>query len=483
MPQNTLKIFRIYIKALDTFSSKIFHFISSSLFLRLTFAWFIVQALWMAFSTQQGIPPDENYHIGFIKLFTQSGWSPFLTNQEGYYSLGSVAKEPFFLYHYFLSLPSHFFANSVYAIYILRVINVMMGTISLLIIHKTAIALRVSPLVKNLSLFMMGNTLMYIFLSASVNYDNLFILLSTISIFLLILLMKHFTARLFLLLAICVIAGLLTKISFLPIAAVIAIAMMYKFSCTPHISAARFRNSYIKHRTWNIALTIILVFFSALFAQRYVGNIIAYHSYSPSCTQVLTLEQCRESAIFRRGEEFDKLPKPPVTKNLPQYINDWIVLMQDRTYGIFGHRKASPTTTIMVYIQIWTLLMAISFVRHFKKSDRSFILPLTFIAVYLVTLIFENYSTYMHRGIFELAVQGRYWFAVLPLIYVIGNHFILKLLKQSYLKIAYVVITLIIFAFAGLPSYLYITSPDWYTDKSIEINSQIKEFLVYILPI
>src|SRR4029078_6207021 len=121
------------------------------------------------------IPPDERFHYGTVQLFAQNGWLPFIHNQLGHYNLGEVAHTPYFLYGYILSIPYHFLNHVNGSIYILRLLNIALGAASLYVAYRLFSKLGLPQAVRNLSIFMMANTLMFVFLSASVSYDNLFI--------------------------------------------------------------------------------------------------------------------------------------------------------------------------------------------------------------------------------------------------------------------------------------------------------------------
>ena len=95
------------------------------------------------------------------------------------------------------------------------------------------------------------------------------------------------------------------------------------------------------------------------------------------------------------------------------------------------------------------------------------------IAFYITVLIFTNYQTFAHSGMPALAVQGRYMFGFLPVIYLLANFYIFKLLKFRVLSFAYIVVTLVIFLSAGLPSYLVLTNKDWYTAHTADINLKL----------
>ncbi len=444
-------------------------FIESRLFIRCVFLYFIAQTTYMALTTRLGIAPDEIYHYDFIELFSSKGWSPFLRDQENYYSLGSVIRTPFYLYHYLLSLPFHFFGGTSHDYIILRMINIAMGCCSLYIIFAISNALSIKPLARNISIFMLSNTLMFVFLSASINYDNLFILLSLLAVYYTIQLWKNFTAVHLTLLLIVLISGCMVKISFLPIGLTIAFVLIIRYIKTPSVLWKCWR-SVKSWRTSAILLTLLGILLVP-FVKSYALNFLDFRTFTPSCTDVLTTEQCRQSFIFRRSEELDKISTPMATLGNIEYFAAWVRIMSERTFGILGYNSISGFRPMLSAIQVWAFLGIVAIIRHIKKQDVLMIICLAVSGVYIFTLLRQNHSTYQGSGMIGLAVQGRYAFAVLPLVYVIANHFILKMFNKQLLQSAYILITILIFTAASLPTFVHKTDDKW-RDQPADTNTE-----------
>jgi hypothetical protein len=464
--------------ALNIVLNKFIAFISSGLFLKIVFAWFLIQAVYMALSTKIGIPPDENYHISFIRLYSESGISPILTGQEGYFALGEAVKTPFFLYHYLMSFPYRLFSEFSGVVFLLRFINISFGAFSLLFVYRIGKSLKLSAPAINTSIFMLSNTIMFVFLSASVNYDNLFILLSLVTVCLVLNLLKALDYRKLLLLIITILGGMLVKVSFFPVVLLVLPVFHKIFVEHTHIFRV-FKNEWRKKL--NLVLLGTVFVFGFLFSFKYIGNIINYGKYSPSCTQVLTIDQCRQNGIFSRSETYNKSVAPPTPRSTFEYFFDWVVRMQEGTFGIFGHKSTTPTPLIFIGFQLFIIIGFISLVRLIRRQESMIILVVTFIAVYIFILVVKNNSIYEHRGIFELALQGRYAFAVLPLTYLVFNHYIFKLLNKKMYMSIFIVVMLVVFSSGGLPSYILATNPEWHTKPSQNVNRELRSNLIKLV--
>lgn len=456
-------------------SQRVICVVSSNLFLKLTFLWFIVQAIYFAFSVKFGIPPDEDYHLTFIRLFAQHSPSPFLSDSGIPGVLLEVARNPFFLYHYLLSFPYLIIRHLPQPYVWLRMINVLLGTGSLYLVNRIASQLKVSTLVRNLSIFMLANTLMFVFLSASINYDNLFIPLCLASVYLLLRLFDKVTARDSLMFLAVTLAGLMVKISFLPMAAVVLALLAAKH--WRHLPAVltSFKKTFRQSVRLNWLLIIVVLLLGGLFSQRYVYNLATYHSYQPVCPSVRAIGDCRQSALFARDESLSGPNRHPATASWPSYLQQWSKLMAQRVYGVFGHMRFPANK----YIELWSVaaaaLFALAFAVKWRPSDQAFTIVVVVSLFYLLSLIIDNHNLYNQTGRLQLAVQGRYVFGVLPLIYLAGNHYAERLLKDSPAMLVYLVVTLAIFSISGLPTYLRKATPEWHANLHLGLVAPVQE--------
>ncbi|MDQ3065380.1 MAG: DUF2142 domain-containing protein [bacterium] len=455
-----------YNLGLDNLIEYLFKFVSTRLFLQLTFLWFILQGILFAVSTKFGIPPDESYHLSFIKLFAENNLSPFITNQDNYFHLGEVIRIPFFLYHYVFSFIYILFQDNEIAYIVIRLMNVILGALSLFITLKIASEIKLSNLVKNLSLFMLSNTLMFVFLSSSINYDNLFITLSLVCVLFLLRLLKELKPLDLLIFCNVIVAGSLVKINFLPIAAVCVFILLWTYRTKLYEIGSTFLKLNYKHFSVfpMIFILIVLIIFAV---HKYGYNIVTYQSISPRCDEINLIEYCRQNAVFARNERIALDAKRTPTKDSFEYFFDWVPLMFERTYGIFSHQIMLPNQFIFKYIHVYVILAFFAFARLYSRKENSMTIILIILLFNLSLIFMESLSTYTNSGRFGFATQGRYLFGVLPLIYIAANYYILELLDMNIkIKGAFVLISLLIFSVSSLPTYLLFSDVTWYSDQT-----------------
>lgn len=458
--------------------NKIQTIVSSRLFLKLTFVWFAFQALYISLSTRLGVSPDETYHYGLAKLFKQNGWLPFIHNQYGNYQLGEVVHTPYFLYHYLLSLPMHLIGGW-HTLELLRLINIALAVWSLVLIVKLARRLKASPLVTNLSVFMMVNTLMFTFLSGFLNYDNLLIPLSLLSfIFLFDFLDKPVFSNLFKLFVVCL-AGSMTAINYLPILAGVAALVVYKL--VREIKARRALIDGLTHlQRLNKILLVLGVILSLLFIQRYVLNVVRYHSITPGCLRFQTQQQCSQNGIFARPQNFPAIPNHPHPTPF-EYSTDWGWSMRARTFGILGHESISDNKAIRLWTEALLFVGTLVAVRYYRPT-RNWNILIAIGVFYTAILFTKDWWGYYHSG-YNFGVQGRYTLLFLPFVYILFNQHLLKFLKKAWLKSAYVVLTLLVFIISALPTYTLKTDSSWYKNpRATRINNDIRRIEQKIIP-
>jgi hypothetical protein len=433
----------------------------------------------VALTTKFGLPPDETYHYDFIRFFTASGWSPFVATQEGFYALGEAVKTPFFIYHYVLSLPNHFIGEGDFAILFLRMINVLMGVLSLFIIYKLAKYVMAKDFTANLVVFLIANTLMFVFISGSISYDNLFILISLFSVWTLLKLIKKPALLELLLLTAALLTGLLIKKNFIVVAAIIIFVLLVQLiKDNRAITFLRKLNfSLLKSKPVFIVLSLAIVSLFVLFAQRYVTNVISYGNFEPACTEVLSPEQCRQNGVFARNEVLDNMQRPPATKAGYEYVFDWSLLMTERVFGVFAHTSFAPYSFILVLIQTSLIAGVIAAIRSFSFRNKKINLILLISLAYMLVLIIENYMRYERYGSFTFAVQGRYAFPFIMLLLIPAVYYAQKSIRRQRAFYVSAALVAIVFFISSLPSYILLTDSDWQNQPAIEAKTRVVEFI------
>ena len=450
--------------------------ISSNLFLKLTILWFLIQCIFFAMTTKYGLPPDETYHYTYIKLFAEHSPSPILYDQGNYHVLLEAVKHPFFLYHFLLGFPFLVIRNLPSAYIILRLINVVFGLLSLYFVYLVSNQLKISKLARNLTIFMLSNTLMFVFIFSAVSYDTMFILISMVGVYLLLRLQQKISANQLLLFVAVVFTGIFVKINFLPMAAILMTLFFVKyFKKLPKV-AVDFKKKFSINQKLNILLIIVIGFLSILFVQRYVGNVLNYGKIVPDCDQVQTINYCMKNSIFRRIQSIASLEKQEAGVSTISYIIIWSKLMTQRTFGIFAHHIRFPAINLIVGWVIFMFFIGVAFLAKLWKRKDSGITTVAVITIfYLIALIAQNYfQTYKTSFNIELAVHGRYAFGVLPFIFLLITEYTLRGLRSSLLRFLYISITIVIFIVAGFPTYIIKSEDTWFnrgTNKIMQINN------------
>ena len=217
----------------SSISSKVLNALSSTRFMIATVVLFIVQATYISISTPLYLPPDETHHFGYIRMYAANGLSPFLKNSSETWRFGDVEHNPFFLYHYVMSFPYRFVSGFSDGYIILRFINTLFGVGTLLVMYLIAREMKMGTVQRNVAVFLFANTMMFVFISSAVNYDNLVILLSLLSALCVLKLWQKFSPSVFLVLCISVLAGSMTKVSFLPLIPIFGVILLVRYWRTP----------------------------------------------------------------------------------------------------------------------------------------------------------------------------------------------------------------------------------------------------------
>ncbi len=442
-----------------------YKFMSFNLFLYLSFAWFSFQALFFAFTTRFGLPPDEVYHLEFIKLFVAHSPSPFLSNQGVNNLLLEVSRNPFFLYHYLMSFPYKIVEHFSFAFIFVRLFSVLLGLASLYMVVRISNTLNLPKLTRNLSVFMLSNTLMFVFIFGSISYDSLFIFLSLTGIFLTLNLVQKINARYLLLLILTIATGLLTKVNFLPMAAIILVTLLVNYySKVPEV-LKEFKISFKLDKKINVIVCFLIGLVGILLVQRYAVNLIQYKSFQPDCSKLRSIENCRQSALYKRNEQVFGPDRQPANLSFLGYGVSWLVLMQERTFGIFAHEQFNPSKIVTIWLFVVVAIGSVAAVRLWSKKDQKLSVALFIAFAYTAVLFLTNYRTYLASGRRGFTVHGRYLFGILPIFYLALNYYTFKFFKSDFIKSCYIILTIVIFILASLPTYLHKTSPDWYDNQ------------------
>lgn len=463
---------------------RVIRFFDSKWFFGLIILLFAAEALWLAVVNRYPMAFDESYHFGLIQFFSHR-LSPIVTSQPSTtYALGSIAHNPSFLYHYLLSFPyrlvAHFTTNLKIQVISLRVINIAFAITSLYVIRKTLRLIGLKASVASLVVFIFAFTPVFTALSAQINYDNLLILVTSLTVYLLLSLIKTFQRERQLnvntalkLLCLCLLASEV-KYAFLPI-------FIGVFGCLIWLLVRVYRTS--KAKLWSqlktgfselsksrkIAFAAIGLIGLGLFTTTYGVNLVRYHNPVPQCNQVLSVQDCEHYYSWDRNYQLaiHKTSGPKLSTISYSYL--WV---KTATYQLYA--EIIPTGGMVPIARDFLIILgAFASVALFctltqlRRIFREYktLVPLAVVAVcYIFFLWARNYHDYLQLGQ-PVAIQGRYLLPVLVYAYVVlslGVIFVLqgRKLFQSALKPLAVGLLVGTFVyFGGYSSYATHVSP------------------------
>ncbi|HBH11615.1 MAG TPA: hypothetical protein DDX29_00605 [Clostridiales bacterium] len=396
------------------------------LVLIILFVVFIGYSSVLAVNLQPAVIPDEPAHFTFSKHFATTWGIPPDTYET--YTWGWYIKQNPFLYHWSngrlinvmqLITPE---INDLQLLIGLRLINVLYASGTLLFLFMISVELIPDRWWQLLPVFLLSNTLMFVFLAAGVNYDNLANLLCMIGLYFFV---RVYREHNFLTnsLAWMIFIGLATlvKYTILPLALAMSIAwliyvILHRKSVFPiNLSGAR-----------KILLTIIFLAVVLFNISIYGMNLILYQNILPPCQEILLESQCAISPFEKRYQEIAIKPKMTIQESIEEgypgliaYAFDtWVENMLLRTFGMIGHKSYFPLDLLMYFKILFygTGILGLIFFR--QKSLLKFSL-VGIVLFYALVLLITNYNSELTYGFIHIALQGRYIFPVIGLIYVL----------------------------------------------------------------
>jgi len=161
------------------------------------------------------VPPDEITHLGISLIYQKSLLLP--ENSPETFQLGLVTNIPY-LYYFLMGKLANLNVLPIHDLFFLRLINALFGILTIFFAHNWMKLLTNNRIAHTLFIIMLTNTLMFTFLCASINYDNLLNLISAMSLYYLFSFFERRNPASLMIFGVCVLAGTLTKKTFLPLA-------------------------------------------------------------------------------------------------------------------------------------------------------------------------------------------------------------------------------------------------------------------------
>ncbi len=466
--------------------------------------YFIGRLLYFAFTVGPGVPPDEMTHIGIIRLYADTLFG--IDNSAASLRYGLVTHVPY-LYYFLMGKIAALLGSSDYIV--LRMVNIGLALAFLVVAYRLSLLMLKSRLMRVLFFVMLTNTLMFSFLSASVNYDNLANLLALCAIYFLVRYLSSSehpdSARPadLLLFLISTMLGLLTKGTFLMLAPVLAAVwllsrrQMLRADLQRLVQEIRLGGGYIR------SLSVVMLLCVVANLSLYGANLVQYNRVVPGCAQVLTHEKCMENRIYARNwiisqyrlgrlsymeawraTELIRHPGDiahakrllnnvrqyqmtrPEDLNVLDYMHlVWNQAMKPSIFGIQAHRSMlrSPNELWAYGLVCFAALLLMVRTLRFDGSDRLWLGMAGILFGYYFFLVgYYNYTGYLQHHALLLGVQGRYLFHLLVPAYLLMAEFLLRPFpKWGQITVAVAVAGL--FIMGDFPYYLSHVTEAWGT--------------------
>lgn len=372
--------------------------------------WFLFQAFYFAFTAKYGISPDERYHFELSNIYSQSE-SILIRDEPATYVYGAISTMPF-LYYLLMGKSLYFNVFHLDPLIFLRCINIFISALSFIVSYRLVKEINTNKFFILGCLIVQSNLLMYVFLSSMVSYDNLTNLLAVSSIYGLIKFLKSYSRVYLELFILSVSAGMLTKITFGPLAVILFTIL--SLNCKKIFqNAGIWMSSRFDVR--DIILSLFIIVLLGLNMNLYLTNLIKYHQASPSCDKVLSYENCLASGIFARNEKFRETRQEREEISFAEFVPRYFYQLVGSIIGIYGEMqmRKSHDEKMPYYILIFFsgLIYLIKFREITANKYAGYMLFISFF--YLGVLFCINYITYRKLLIFGLALQGRYVFPVI----------------------------------------------------------------------
>ena len=469
---------------------------------------FIIQAGWIALSSNYPMAFDEDFHLGLINLYSQHlvpFWSSHPATGNAY---GALTRDPSYLYHYgfgFLYLIIKELVHNLTAqILILRFINVALFASGLYLFRKLLLQTRASKAIVHYTLLIFVLIPVVPLLGAQINYDNLIFPLTALTLLLTISFVRSMkessmnVARGLMLLVVCMIASLV-KYAFLPVFVAVVIYCLFKLKSN-YSSVKNVSNSFKKG--WRSAKTIhkwtllvVLIIFSALMVERYAVNVAKYHKPVPDCAQVLSYDNCKYYGPWIRDYNFSKDKIPGVDTSPIAYSTRWGYGMWLRNFFSVGGKISDyqsrgplfmPSIAGAIFIVSGFIALCFYYRRIKNIYDKSVIqLFVLTIALSVIILWFTQYQLFT-QTYQPVAINGRYLYPILPMLMLLIVMAYDQFLRKS-VTIKYLFATALLICFmwgGGALTYVLRSENSWYWSNSptTPVNQFIKRNIGPITP-
>lgn len=472
--------------------------LSSRQFFWVVIAFFVIESAWIALSAVYPMAFDENFHFGLIKIYSHY-WLPFLSSQPpNANAFGAVARDPSYLYHYAMSFPYRVIALFVHSqtlqVIILRFINIGLFATGIVLFRRVLQRVGMPLQFVNAAFVLFILLPVVPLVAGQVNYDNLLFPLIAWSCLLTLTVTDEIrngkpSIRTMITLAIVCIFASVVKYEFMPVFAGIVLFLLYVLKRGYH---AKWHTFYKKlHESWHIQtiytqvlLVALLVIGLGLFAQRDGVNLVKYHTFTPNCSKVLSVESCSKYGPwdfnYRDHKKVEKSKADGTMKyeNPISYTGWWIYWFWYRTFfAVNGPPKFTNYPPLPLPAAMGAFIGIVGFIaicfrwRYVLKNNLHMQFFLIVTIIYLAALWLEGYSTYRYTGVFEI-MNSRYLLPIILLLVALMGKALYGMLRNfPVLKASFAVLALIFFLEGGgLLTFIVRSDHTWYWPNRAVVN-------------
>jgi hypothetical protein len=471
---------------------------------------FIIESVWFALSARYPMAFDEAYHLTSIQIYSHQ-FSPFFFKQPpGPLTYGPLVHNTSYLFHYLMSYPFRFIRfftkDLTTQVIFLRFIDIGLFTWALFLFKKLLLKVKHEPALANITILFFILIPIVPFLAGQINYDDLIIPLTALSLLWTIRFVEQLRTKQQLNLPILI--GTLSVVFFasvvsyifLPILAAVTLYLAYVIVRFTRAHPNQFKNAV--RYSWfrikpikKVLLFIVLLVGFGLFVESYVVNLVEYHNPIAQCNQVLSVSRCETYSPWARNYH-DAQSHGEVNKNPIRYTLSWVDGMYDRMLftingpsGPEGYANPSVLPVLSISIAIVLVGGVLLFIRYGRNLLKTtpYLKFLLFVdIIFLVSLWSRNYHDYLQLGQM-VAINGRYLLPItIPIIFTLGlcyKKFFNK--KQGLTAGAVIIVLLCLLQGGGVISFIHASDANWYWPNNqlvLNINSGaqkvIKPFII-----
>ena len=464
------------------------------------FIYFGLRLIYFAVSISPQVPPDEVTHFGVATIFSKVFLLP--DNSPASYQYGLVTNIPW-LYYWIMGKLLHLNFFGIPDLTFLRGLNIPLAFATVYFVRRLATLFTDDALVRLLVVVAMTNTLMFTFLSASVSYDNLTNLLAAMSFYYLTAFFTQRSASCLAKSIICVLAGCLTKNTFLPLVPLFLLLLIVREAGNIGSFVPKAGTLLKEQGRAGVVMLVAILVGLILNIQLYGGNYLKYKAVIPTVEAVLPLEQAMQYRLAARGiilkqfregqisleqahEMASKITHPGDRQDTLTLVDNyaykqqtgfkpigplpytaiWFLQMLSTSFGIKAHIGMPNHGISFIPLAVLLLFVIAAFVVRWRPWDMAW-LPTSLLGVsvcyaaILITII--NYPAYHESTDIVMSVAGRYIFPVMGPVYVVSCIYLLRLFKSEKIRLGLAVFAALVLIYSDFPFFLANVTPEWFS--------------------